>query len=246
VIGHYLDETTEAAQDLYVGAGIPLVVAGTVQSQAERSADLWCPLLAHLVNTRHLADGSGEIQVQWFTSQQDNSASPDCQDGLSFVLTGQVPPASDVDIVLITQDPVEAGETLTLLRESGWNGLVAGGPALGSPLFGQVADPTGVVFASPYRWPDNAVHDAGFAESYRSLGPHISDPGPFALVTFETTQDLLAAINAAVQHNETPSRQTLAKYLSESSSRSIYVYRWTPGGTLELEQAIALDSPSGD
>ncbi len=243
VIGHYLNETTEAAQETYVDAGLPMVVAGTVQGQGGRNTGLWCSLLAHLVNTRQLTNGSGAIHVQWITNEEYESVSTGCRDGFLFTFSSQVPPPPDVDIVLLSQDPVEAGETLTSLRESGWNGLLAGGPTLGSPLLAQVADPSGVIFASPYRWPDNEVHDADFAEGYRSLGPHIPDPGPFALTTFETTQTLLAAIDAVVRHEETPSRQTLAKYLAEPSTESIYIYRWTAGGTLELEREIALSLP---
>ena len=41
--------------------------------------------------------------------------------------------ADDADVVLLTLDPISAGETLLALREKGWDGVVAGGRPPGGP-----------------------------------------------------------------------------------------------------------------
>lgn len=257
VIGHYRDETTEAAQALYDQAGMPVMLSGTVEGDSGSQHALLCPLLDYLRNALQTKADDGELHVQWFTHDRDgNEAVLACSDRLSVTVSTRIPPLPNVDVILMTLDPITAAEILVKVREAGWEGVVAGGPELGSPLFarilfdrtrfGKTGGAWGIIFASPYRWPDVEGRDSDFAARYQSLGPHVSRPGPFAVTTYEATQTLLAAIEFAVRQGETPTRQTLPKYLAQPSTTRVYVYRWMPTGTLELIEEIVFDPGSAE
>lgn len=232
VIGHYRDETSAAVQALYGEAGLPLVSAATVEGGIGTESELLCPLLDFLGHTAPNAADSGH-HVQWMTGDPDARAFT-CTGGVIVKVGAQLPPPPGVDTLLLTLDPVRAGETLLALRQAGWNGAVAGGPTLGSPLFAQIADPAGVIFVAPYRWPDAEGADADFSAAYRSLGPHVPPPGPFALTTQQSVQTLLAALAAAHRAGEAPTRQALIGHLTQSSIKKVYLYRWSQGGRLEF------------
>jgi ABC-type branched-subunit amino acid transport system substrate-binding protein len=225
VIGHFRDPTTEAARALYDQAGLPLLVAGTVEGKAGGQTDLFCALLAHLGDAR---------QAQWISSTQ---AAPTCAaDGPVLTASAEIPPPPGVEAVLLDLDPVAAGETLVALRQAGWGGVVAGGPVLGSPLFNQVAGAAAsdVLFVSPYPWPEIEAQDAAFSAAYQALGPHVPRPGPFALSTYQAVQSLLHAIEATTRQGQTPTPQTLVPHLASPPATMAYVYRWSPTGTPEL------------
>jgi ABC-type branched-subunit amino acid transport system substrate-binding protein len=236
VIGHFRDETTVAAREIYVQAGVPLIDSGTVEGWAGGQAGLLCPVLNFLQSARQ-GESTAErdvtaYQVQWIGA--DDVARPKCADDLSIVVSGQVPPPLGVSAVLLTLDPAAAGETVAALRETGWEGVIVGGPSLGSPLFTQTAGAAAsdVLFATSYRWPELEGRDAEFAAGYQALGPHVPLPGPFALAAYQRTQALLSALEAAIQRGRgaAPTRQALAQALAQPGDRRLYVYRWTLSG----------------
>jgi ABC-type branched-subunit amino acid transport system substrate-binding protein len=207
VIGHFRDETSAAAREIYQQASLPLTVAGTVEGGTVSQADLLCPLLAHLERS------FSSRRVQWATK----NASLACEAGPELIISAELPPPPGVDAVLLTQDPVQAAETLLALRQAGWGGLVAGGPTLGSPLFTQIAgeQALGVLFASPHLWPALEGTDAAFSSAYQSLGPHVPPPGPFALSTYQATLAILHDIETHGAFN--------ACYLTTT----LYLYHWS-------------------
>jgi hypothetical protein len=142
--------------------------------------------------------------------------------------------------VFLALDPVEAAETLRDLREFDWSGVVAGGPSLGSPLFTQVGDPQGVVFASQYRWPDLDGADAAFAAEYASLDAHVPTPGPIAISTYEAMQRLLAEIGHVASGGSEPTRQNLAVAVSKQGGDSLFVYRWAESGVPEFVDRLTI------
>jgi branched-chain amino acid transport system substrate-binding protein len=247
VVGHYQERTTEAARALYGQAELPVMVAGTIEGQTDRQSDVLCVMLRYLEGSRQLAvDDDAMFRIQWVTD--DLGAELVCGDEMSVTASSQILPLPSVDVILLTSDPVEAGEAVKALREVGWDGIVAGGPTLGSPLFAEVADPGGAFFASPYRWPDTLGRDADFAASYQSLGPHVPPPGVFAVTTYQATQALLEAIEATVREGETPTRKTLLQHVIQPSLTAVYLYQWTPTGAPKLikQENIALDRQSSE
>jgi ABC-type branched-subunit amino acid transport system substrate-binding protein len=239
VIGHFRDETTATAQQLYKQVGLLHLSAGTVEGQAGMQNELYCTLFEYLKGFFAREEGGANLRVQWISDSGADRVALECSEGIEMAVGARIPPPSDVDVVVLDLDPVAAGESLMALRRAGWDGVVAGGPALGSPLFAQfladqIAGPASVVFVSPLRWPDAEGRDAEFAADYRSLGPHIPSPGPFSIASYETTQALVSAIEAVVHRGEAPTRQSLAEYLIQQPVSSVYVYRWEPTGGLEL------------
>jgi len=238
VIGHFRDETTAAARGVYAQADVPLIDTGTLTGWAEGEAGLLCPLLDYLNSGGEAIElASRQVQVQWISA--DGAAVLTCADGLSIGASKQVLPPSGVNAVLLTLDPVAAGETVVALRQMGWEGIIAGGPTLASPLFTQVAGAAAsdVLFVTSYRWPDIEGRDAEFSAAYQAVGPHVSLPGPLALAAYQSTQMLLNTIAAAVEQGETPSRQTLAQTLRQPWDTTVYLYRWTESGRPELVKA---------
>jgi ABC-type branched-subunit amino acid transport system substrate-binding protein len=237
VIGHFRDETTVATRALYEQADLTLVSAGTVEGGISigTESDLLCPLLDYL---RHTAQSRAESQVQWITDDPDEKEIV-CPDGLTVKASAELPPSSGADIVLLTLDPVTAGEAMLALRQAGWEGVIAGGPTLGSPLFAQIADSVDATFVTPYRWPDVVGEDADFRAAYQSLGPHVPRPGPFALTTYQTVKALLSAIEIAARSGETPTRQVLTRHLAQCPAKTVYLYRWAEVGEMELLKTIA-------
>ena len=182
VVGHFRDETTAAARPIYKRAGLPLIGAGMVEGGTD---DWLCPLLEYL---------GGQLDAGMVGTMGPEVAWSPCALEL-FLIEGVLPPAG-VEALVLSGDPVSAGERLRFLRELGWGARVAGGPALGSPLFAAIAGEhvEGVLFATPYRWPEPDGADAAFSAAYQAVGPHVPPPGPFALTTYETMQGLLADI----------------------------------------------------
>jgi ABC-type branched-subunit amino acid transport system substrate-binding protein len=246
VVGHYRDEATVAAREIYVEANLPLVIAGTVEGKLEEQNDWLCSLLNYLADASQDAHRGHEAMchVQWIAAQEQEADAVfgACSEGLLLTVDARIPPVQSVDAVLLTLDPLAAGETVAALRETGWDGAVVGGPALGSPLFTQVADTANVLFASPYRWPYDDGRDADFIAAYRSLGPHTPQPGPFAVTTYQAVHTVLSAMNDASSHGEEATRRTLAKNLPAPSPPDIYVYRWVSPGTPELVKRLTAGS----
>jgi ABC-type branched-subunit amino acid transport system substrate-binding protein len=242
-IGHFMDHTSIAAKSIYDAAGIPMIVAGTVAGSAlDPEFDALCPLLEYLERAR---ENGGEqtpspLRIHWMVDEPQ--LLPDCSGQYEIVTSVDLPPSDGVDVVLLTGDPIAAGEVFAALREVGWVGTVAGGPSLSSPLFHQIAgNPQGVVFITPYRFPDTG--DAGFSERYRSIGPHVPEPGPFALTTHSAVSAVLEAIRQAERRGEAPARNTVAQHLDQVAKDVYYIYRWAEDGTAQiLQSCIHLDS----
>jgi len=227
VIGHFRDETTAAARPIYEQAGLPLVVAGTVEGGGD---DWLCPLLDYLVSefdadtigwmgapsTSHLPSRAFGVSPQ---SNAGGAGGGQAACTAELFLFESLTPPSGVDAVLLSGDPLTAGERLRFLRELGWDGPVAGGPALGSPLFAQVAGEhvADVIFAAPYRWPEADGADAEFGAAYQAVGPHVPPPGPFALTTY-------AAVLAGVADGRWTTKDPPK---GGRRTSAVYVYRWT-------------------
>lgn len=239
VIGHYLDDSTHAAESIYDEAEIPLIVAGTVAGSIfDPDFEALCPLLGHLADAIEKEDEqtARPLAFQWLVDPSPSLSLPECFQEYTVVTSTELPPASGADAVLLTGDPISAGETLLALREAGWQGMAAGGPALASPLFRTIAqNPQGVMFVTSSRFPD--IDDTEYSERYRSLGPHVSQPGPFALTTHRATRAVLDAIQQAEGKGESASRNTVGQYLDLGPQETYYIYRWTGEGTAQLISA---------
>jgi hypothetical protein len=215
-------------------------------------ADLFCPLLAYLADT----EGAGfdnsrlSLRLQWIPSKEAEAGDLALAESVlsmcdrpsvtSITVSYQIPPPSGVRAVLLPLDAVPAWEISAELQKSGWRGIVAGGPALGSPLFSKLTDPAQVeaVFISPFRWPELAGQEAAFAAAYQELGPHVPTPGPLALGTFVAAQSVLEAVHTLAKEEGIVSRRGLSQRLVPPPRESLYLYRWSETGNLVLLQIL--------
>lgn len=85
-------------------------------------------------------------------------------------------------------------------------------PPLGGIEGGEVW-PEGMVFVTPYPLPRDLPGLEAWDAAYRAVGPHVPDPGVYALPTYEAVYALAEAIAAAVESGARPSRAGVAAAL---------------------------------
>ncbi len=196
VIGSYRQESTEAAAALLAAEGLPLIAVGA-----------WLP---REVGVWHLAP-SPETLAETFAAAAEGAVTEVWGAG---PLAQAVPllPGAEARIVSLLP-PVETAERWQA-REGA--GQLVGGPELAAGSFAAVAGDSaeGVRFVTPYPFPETLSGLAAWQEAYRAVGPHVPDPGPYALPTYEAVHALAAAIAAAAQEGE-PSRERVAAALPE-------------------------------
>jgi ABC-type branched-subunit amino acid transport system substrate-binding protein len=241
VIGHFLEETTAAARETYVRAGLSLIEASSVEPGIEEMKLLFCALVRYLGGqiTDYSTDGFLDPKILLFTQDVEavEQQTADCARGLLIEVSDAVSmPPSGFDVILFFDDAVQAGEIVAELRQTNWRGLIAGGPTLGGPLFSQQTDVSGVMFAALYRWPDSEAQDAAFAAAYQSLGPHVPRPGPFALTTFEDVNGVVDALATVRRQGQRLTRQSIKANLDTvgDKSEAVFIYRWATAEDLEL------------
>lgn len=95
--------------------------------------------------------------------------------------------------------------------------LVEGTFLLTSPPLGRIEGgnvwPEGTLFVTPYPLPRDLPGLEAWDTAYRAVGPHVPDPGVYALPTYEAVYTLAEAIDAVVESGERPSRAGVAAVL---------------------------------
>jgi len=236
VIGHFREETTAAALDVYAGEGLSLVAPnvlgpGPARAFSSRSHDgppicrlgpsaatVAGGLLDHFggLGLRKVAlvtagGAMGEAlarDVRPGEPQVRPVVSPEHADWLGSVL------ASGAEVVLCDAAPVTAGEVLLALRQAGWNGEFVAGPDVAQSDFFAVAGEAaeGTLLATPWPWPGGLAGGEEFVASYGEVSGGLS-AGPLALQAYESTWVLLEALGRDVAAHGKPSRGGLAAAL---------------------------------
>jgi ABC-type branched-subunit amino acid transport system substrate-binding protein len=148
--------------------------------------------------------------------------------------TQQVPATVGASTLLLTGNPIRAGQALSDLYQGGWRGTVVGTSTLGSPLFANQVNPAQVLFVASYRWPDPDGSEKDFSAAYQSVGPHVPAPGPFALTTYETMHSLFNALARAAASEAAVNRRSVVAHADEQAPARVYIHRWDTEGTVEL------------
>ncbi len=234
VIGHYRQETTAAAGEFYMAGEMPLIALGgwltnttgvwhlspspeTLAARMLTAAPVITPATAALWGDGPLAAAlAAQMPAQ----------------GYRRIADGDGPPWPDV--VFSTLPPADAAERLTAWRAGGWScathpingedrsggcgrgwsGLLVGDGDLLSPTFTAIAgDSAQAVYAvTPYPQPFTLPQLEAWMAAYRAVGPHVPDPGPYALPTYEAVYLLAEALSAATQKGA-PTRSSVAAVL---------------------------------
>lgn len=228
VVGHFREETTFAASNVYAEADIPLVapaVFAPMLTEGETGVYHLAPpvdavasaLLQHLDELEQsqaalVTDGGPlgialQRLVQSHQVQVWPTVSPDEADWLEIV------GGSGVGAVFCDTDPVTAGETVSALRAVNWEGVFLGGPELAAPDFVAVAEESasGAVFVTPWPFPD----DENTVFAYQAVSNGVP-PGPLALPAYEATWVLLEALEWDIVASGKPTRGGVATALPDT------------------------------
>ncbi len=245
VIGHYRQKTTAAAQDVYVEHDLPLLAVGAWPTSTPAFQAQLMPAVARLADTMvaQMAVSAGSsCGIVW---GQDSLTQP-----LVNALDGRVCSQIEAPDFVFSGAPAHAvGSYLSARRSDGWEGQVIGGPSLGAPDFVDVAGVEvveGTSFLTPYPFPDDISGTGAWIQAYESMGPHVPEPGPYALPTYEAVYLLAEAFAERVEVQSQITRRGVEQALGSVTrtgalgrirldsqgvwrNAPLYVYVWRDG-----------------
>ena len=233
VIGHFREETTAAALDVYTEASIPLVSPGLIGLHADALAEELLRYVeeAGLERAALVTEGGPLVVALRDDARIGPVASLAGEGWLERLL------ASGVEAVICDAAPVAAGEAAQALRAAGWEGVFLGGPELAAAAFSAVARDAaeGARFVTPWPFPQDVPDSAEFVAAYQAMGPHVPPPGPLALPAYEATWQVLAALERDIAANGAPTRAGMAAALEavEWGDETVYWCRIGAEGVLE-------------
>lgn len=229
VIGHYRQASTVAASAIYAEAEIPLLLVGTwlTPTMPESSP----------VRVWHMQPPPEQVATAMVDAA--NACSPLSallEETESWAIWGDDPLAVALDDVLSvrshhpggvlsvresarvafsTMPPIQSATRLVEARASGWDGTLIGGLDIASPDFLAVAGVFGeaVLFVTPYPLPYSLPGLEAWDADYRAVGPHVPDPGIYALPTYEAVYTFAIAITAVAEAGGLLSREHVAAAL---------------------------------
>jgi branched-chain amino acid transport system substrate-binding protein len=125
------------------------------------------------------------------------------------------------DWVICTAGARVAGEVLEQARGEGLRASFVGGPEWGTEASRKVAGDAvwGTWFVTGAPREGNLEEADAFLLAYRDLGNH--EPGPDAVLTYDATRTLLAALAEAIEDRGYPTREGVRAALGEVSLRGV-------------------------
>ncbi len=248
VIGHYRQESSEAVGAIYAEAGIPWIVMGawvtTPTTLTWHLAPAPEDVAAAMVNA---APASFAAATAWGDGPLVPALAERIRSRGALSGAGPVP-----DVAFSALAPVAAAERLVAQRAQGWQGALVGDWNLAAADFASVAGPaiSGTVFVTPYPFPQDVAALEAWTSAYLAAGPHVPQPGPHALPTYEAVYTLAAALSSAIRSGDRPTRAALAAALPGIHREGplgvvawdergfwkdapLYLYRWKEDGTVE-------------
>jgi branched-chain amino acid transport system substrate-binding protein len=231
-IGHFREDTTQAASPIYLASGLPVVAPGALDPAltepsgstyrlgppAEQLAGALLACLSSAGSKRPALVSTGGPLGQALLEMTSTSGlepvvsvSPVADDWLERTL------ASDVDAIVCDAAPVTSGEVARALRAAGWQGPILGGPELAAADFVAVAGDAaeGSTYTTPWPEPNQVPGGEAFAAAYREVSGGTA-PGLLALGAYEATWVLIEALERHLAAHSSPSRAGMADALSNT------------------------------
>jgi branched-chain amino acid transport system substrate-binding protein len=246
VIGHYRAETSASAGTVYAEAGLPNLVIG---DSASPSATAWYlapppAKVAEAMGTVGLSSNPETAGV-WIDAQVPEAPAEHLRayliDHALILVAGD-----EAEMVFSLLGPVDAASRLADMRAAGWMGLIVGTEDLASAAFLAVGGDAvvGAQFVTPYPMPQDLPDTQSWIEAYCAMGPHVANPGPYALPTYEAVYLVAEALSSVLETTTSPSRRALGQALGDVARRGrlgeirwdarrywelmpLYHYRWT-------------------
>ena len=209
VIGHYTNGTTTAASNTYIAAGLPLLVIGG----GPESPTLWhlapppqqqiAVMLKIYGESTSIAAVWGEDALASELHKQLAARKVDVMDTRSE-LTSTLP-----DTIFSTLPPLQTAEYLTLWSKDGWHGRLL------TTNFLHTSDLTRMssewlkraCIITPYPSPDDLDDLEIWKAAYTNTGPHVPEPGPYALPTYDIIYLIAEVIAKGFEQNTPLNRQ---------------------------------------
>jgi branched-chain amino acid transport system substrate-binding protein len=254
VVGHFTEETTLAAAPGYAVQGLALVspgvgaegiaVAGGVVRlglsdrllgrEAARYAveSLAAKRLAVLRGQggRHVNDSRPSLADTFGAAARELGGTVVLDESIARNgWTSRLADASP-DLVFLSSDAMEGGETIRLARQAGVEATFLGGPALGDRALVQVggAVAEGTVYLAMAPAGVDLAGGETFVAGYQALAGY--SPGPRATLAYEATNLLLEAIaRAADRSSRRPSRAMVWQQLADGSQHEGLLGAWSVG-----------------
>jgi len=211
VIGHYQQTSTEAASIVYAEAGMPLLVVGAWLTPTDALVWQMLPSPEQVANA--MAEAAQSKTGYSGVSPPLTSPPVGGRPPLDTPIVGGVFPlnASFIEgTFLFTSSLLDESSAFTSLPLSGRSAFTS--PPLGGIEGGEVWR-EGTLFVTPYPLPRDLPGLEAWDAAYRSIGPHVPDPGVYALPTYEAVYALAEAIAATLEAGEQPSRAGVAAAL---------------------------------
>jgi len=232
VIGHYRPETSASAGAIYADAGLPNLVIGDATLP---SATAWhlAPPPARVAEAMGLVGlaSNPETAGVWTDAQAPEAPAEPLR---AYLVDHALTPVAgdEAEVVFSFLGPVDAASRLADLRAAGWKGRIVGTEELASVAFlaagGDVV--TGAQFVTPYPMPQDLPDTQAWIEAYRAMGPHVPNPGPYALPTYEAVYLVAAALPSVLEDASPPARRALGQALDDvARSGRLGEIRWDAG-----------------
>ncbi len=239
VIGHYRQPSSAAAQSLYTEAGMPFLVIGATLPPARTTWQL-SPPPDRLAEALVEATGTARRVALW----TEEPSAPTAQ-AVEAALRAQgkaLAGDGEAEAVVSLLPPVQTGERMTQgMRAVGTTPLLAA--AFGA-VAGEAAQGTAII--TPYPLPQAVEGTSEWRAAYAAMGPHVPEPGPYALPTYEAVRLLAGAIARATAQGEVD-RATVAEAMAGTDVEGflgpigwdgagfwreapLYRYRWAADG----------------
>lgn len=265
VIGHYRQEGSQAAGEIYADAGMPWVVMGAWLTSSTTLTWHLAPAPEDIADT--MLEALPESARGAVTYWGDGVLAPALVKRIQFhgyrYDPDVAPGASSLDGVFNTLAPVAAAERLRAWRDQGWQGTLVGDWNLAADDFASVAGSaiSGTVFVTPYPLPQDVASVEAWTSAYLAGGPHVPQPGPFALPTYEAVYAIAEALSSAIRSGDRPTCARLAAALPKVhrdgllgvvawdergfwQDAPLYLYRWKEDGAIEWLQQAPQFSPA--
>jgi len=234
VIGHFQEQTTEAAAPVYDDSGIPLVAPGMLSSSLTgdyegvfRLGPPACALAQGILDCLEAEPGDAGLGLVGAEGYLGRAILLEAEAGGIGVEvltadgeTGWLDVLPDLASPLVCDaEPLPAGRAASDLRALGWTGRLYGGPALTAGDFASVAGGAaeGALALTPWPFPGDVPGSDAFGESYEAMGYHVGPPGTLALPAYEATWLLLEALERDIEENGVPSRAGMASAIPSTS-----------------------------
>ena len=252
ILGHYLAPTTATARAIYTEAHLPFVVLGT---WTQRGPTVWHLMPSPDVMAEAMISTSGTV---------DGPCLVEGEGPVAQALRERVPSntaeQSAMACVYSTMPAIQAGEWLATAHADGWDGTFIGDLQLANASFSTLAAAAVLnsAFVTPYPLPRELTDVQPWTEAYRSVGPHVPEPGIYAVPTYEAVYVVAEAIDRMLATHSSPSRAGLNDALglvdhtgmlgrlqlgAEGywTPMKLYRYHWTVADA--LPQLMSRDAP---